>query len=173
MFARSLALVALLALSTPAQHYQTDFPPEEFRARWAQLFEGIGEDAVALVQGVNLARGYVMPRQTNEFYYLSGIETPNSYLLLDGRDRSVTLYLPPRNARLERSEGKVLNADDAQRVVELTGVDRVISTEEMRADFPPNLRASTVVYTLFTPAENRGESRYELQMANAAIADDP
>ena len=100
MFARSLALVALLALSTPAQHYQTDFPPEEFRARWAQLFEGIGEDAVALVQGVNLARGYVMPRQTNEFYYLSGIETPNSYLLLDGRDRSVTLYLPPRNARL-------------------------------------------------------------------------
>ena len=79
---------------------------------------------MAIVQGVPLAKGFVMPRQTNAFYYLSGIETPHSYLLFDGRERTVTLYMPPRNERLERSEGKVLNADDAERVLELTGVDR-------------------------------------------------
>jgi Xaa-Pro aminopeptidase len=48
-----------------------------------------------------------MPRQTNEFYYLCGIETPHAYLVLDGRNRKVTLYLPPRNERLESAEGKV------------------------------------------------------------------
>ena len=170
-----LRLVVLLSLAVPAsaQHYQSDFPPEEFRARWEQLFDGIGDDAVAIVQGVPLAKGFVMPRQTNAFYYLSGIETPHSYLLFDGRERTVTLYMPPRNERLERSEGKVLNASDAARIIELTGVDRVLSTDDMRADFPPGLRGSTTIYTMFTPAEGQGESRYELQLAGAAIADDP
>ena len=109
-----------------AQHYQTDFPPEEFKARWARVFDEIGPDAVAVVQGVSLTNGYTMPRQHNTFYYLCGIETPGAYLLLDGRTRKVTLYLPPRNARLERAEGKVLSAEDAALVKRLTGVDDVL-----------------------------------------------
>jgi Xaa-Pro aminopeptidase len=172
-----IAVVAVLASSGAetalAQHYQTDFPPEEFRARWDGLFDGIGEDAVAIVQGVGLAKGYVMPRQTNAFYYLSGIESPHAYLLFDGRERTVTLYMPPRNARLESSEGRVLNADDAERVLELTGVDRVLSTDAMREGFPPGLRRGAVIYTMFTPAEGQGQSRHELEVANAAIAEDP
>ncbi len=168
-----LVTLVYLAAPAPAQHYQSDFPPEEFRARWAKLFDGIGDDALALVQGAPLARGFVMPRQTNVFYYLSGIETPHSYLLFDGRAREVSLYLPPRNERLERSEGKVLNADDAALVAELTGVDHVLSTDEMRADFPPGLQRSTTLYAMFTPSEGQGESRHELEAALAAIADDP
>jgi len=38
---------------------------------------------------------------------------PAAYLLLDGRTRQATLFLPPRNERLERNEGKVLSAEDA------------------------------------------------------------
>ena len=154
-----------------AQHYQTDFPPAEFRARWERLFDAIGDDAVAVVQGVPLAKGFVMPRQTNAFYYLSGIETPHSYLLFDGRERTVTLYMPPRNERLERSEGKVLNASDAARVIELTGVDRVLSTDDMRADFPPGVRGSTTIYAMFTPAEGQGDGQsYDECMAAASSA---
>ena len=59
--------------SAAAQHYQTDFPPEEFKARWASVFEKIGGNAVAVVQGVSLTNGYTMPRQHNAFYYLCGI----------------------------------------------------------------------------------------------------
>src|SRR5215510_3670799 len=105
-----------LAGSAAAQHYQTDFPPEEFKARWAKLFDRIGADAVAVVQGVSLTSGYTMPRQHNTFYYLCGIETPGAYLLLDGRTRKVTLYLPPRNEALERAEGRILSASDADLV---------------------------------------------------------
>ena len=56
---------------------------------------------VALVQGSPGPTGFILPRQSNEFYYLSGIETPHSYLLLDARTRKATLFLPPRDARLE------------------------------------------------------------------------
>ena len=156
-----------------SQHYQVDFPPEEFKTRWEGVFEQIGDKAVAVVQGFPLSNGFIMPRQTNAFYYLSGIETPHAYILLDGRDKKVTLYMPPRNERLERSEGRILNADDEKLIKKLVGVDAVYSVDVMRENFPPDLDRGTVIYTMFTPAEGQGQSRYELEVANASIAADP
>src|SRR5213594_1357876 len=124
-FLASTFLIATAAFAQAPAWYQTDFPPEEFKARWAKVFEKISAEAVVAMQGVAQTRGFLMPRQTNEFYYLCGIETPHSYLLLDGRNKKVTLYLPPRNARLESAEGKVLSADDAEQVRKLTGADEV------------------------------------------------
>ena len=126
------AIGLAVCLAAPAaQHYQSDFPPDEFRARWNLVFDRIGDQAVAAVQGVPMTNGYQLPRQHNNFYYLCGIETPGSYIVLDGRTRRVTLYLPPRNAALEAAEGKVLSADDAELVKKLTGVDAVLSTATM------------------------------------------
>ena len=171
-----LFFALLLPVASRAQtpHYQTHFPPEEFKARWATIFDKIGDRAVAIVQGAPLARGFALPRQSNEFYYLSGIETPGAYLLLDGRTRKVTLLLPPRNERLERSEGKVLSADDAGLVRQLTGADAVASTRSMGEEWLSDLikAPAPTIYTMFTPAEGSAESRYELQNANAAIAAD-
>jgi Xaa-Pro aminopeptidase len=160
---------AIVAATAAAQHYQTDFPPEEFKARWAKVFDRIGADAVAVLQGVSLTNGFTMPRQHNTFYYLSGIETPGAYLLLDGRTRQVTLFLPPQNAQLERAEGKVLSAADAEMVQKLTGADRVESTAEMGDAWP----GSAVIYAEFEPAEGQGQSRGELRTGNAAITNDP
>lgn len=172
----TIALILLLTAAGQAQtpYYQANFPPEEFRARWQKLFEQLGDRAVAIVQGASLTRGFTFPRQSNEFYYLSGIETPGAYLLLDGRTRRVTLFLPPRNERLERSEGKVLSAEDAELVRQLTGVDVVASTKIMGEDWLGELlkAPAPAIYTMFTPAEGSAESRYELQMANAAVAAD-
>ncbi len=180
MWCRRCVLVAFMWLVVPgvavAQHYQTDFPPEEFKARWARVFDAIGPDAAAVLQGVSLTNGYTMPRQHNSFYYLCGIETPGAYLLLDGRTRKVTLYLPPQNAQLERAEGKVLSAADAALVQKLTGVDQVLDSGQMKEDWPggaagtPRLAA---IYAEFEPAEAQGQSRGELRMGNAAITNDP
>src|SRR5262245_24828211 len=111
-----------------APDYQLDFPPEEFKARWDKIFTKIGDRGVAIVQGMPQTNGFIVPRQNNEFYYLCGIEAPHSYLVLDGKTRRVTLYLPPANRRLEAAEGRVLSADDAELVKELTGVHEVRST---------------------------------------------
>lgn len=170
----TVALIVLTA-ATPAraQHYQTDFPPDEFRARWDKVYEAIGNEAVAVVQGAGLATGYGLPRQNNTFYYLTGIETPHAYLRLDGRTRKATLYLPPRNERLERAEGRVLSADDAEAVVKLTGVDDVKPTSAMTEGWPIEGARAAAIYAEFAPAEGYAESRGELLQAQTAIAADP
>jgi len=169
--AAGVFLLALAArgFGAAGAFYQSDFPPEEFRARWQRIFERIGSGA-ALVQGVAQTSGFTFPRQTNEFYYLCGVETPQAYLLLDGRSRQATLFLPPRNPRLESAEGKVLSADDAELVKRLTGVDAVASTRSMNDEWMRAL--PTLLYTPFAPAEGSAQSRGELQSAAAAGAAD-
>jgi Xaa-Pro aminopeptidase len=170
-------LILLFAASAYGQnqpYYQSDFPPEEFRARWDRVFAQIGPESVAVLQGAPQVSGFIMPRQDNNFYYLSGIETPHSYLLLDGRSRKVTVYLPPRNPRLESAEGRVLSAEDAAIVRQLTGADAAESTDTMRGDWFVNLKggAPKFVFTPFSPAEHNAQSRHEIVSANAGIAAD-
>ena len=165
-----LFLLAPVLIGQPLPH-QTDFPPEEFRERWSSVFARIGPNAVAVVQGVALTEGFTLPRQSNEFYYLCGVETPHSYLLLDGRNRQATLYLPPRNARLEAAEGKVLSAEDASEAKRLTGADEVLSNDAMRGDWLGRVGPAKI-YTLLSPAEGIAQSRGELVAANAARSAD-
>ena len=87
-------------------YLQGDFSGEEFRGRRERLLEMIGGEAVAVLAGAAATGAFDMFRQTNDFYYLTGVEVPQAYLLLDGRDRSSTLFLPPRDEKLERSEGQ-------------------------------------------------------------------
>ena len=107
-FALALALLSFTGVTTRADApgdppYQTDFPPDEFKARWARIYDQIGDKAVAVVQGVGLTPGFMFPRQHNEFYYLCGVETAGAYLMLDGRSKTATLYLP----KTERPTGSV------------------------------------------------------------------
>jgi len=179
-FALAVWLVPAAAIG---QHHQTDFPAEEFRARHAKVFEKIGDNAVAVVQGVHQTEGFTFPRQHNTFYYLSGIETPGAYLLLDGRTKKVTIYLPPRNQRLEAAEGRVLSADDVELVKGVSGADEVQPVEAMAsAGWPLGTPVAgrgggrgavpTAIYVEYSPAENQGQSRGELVSAETARVND-
>jgi Xaa-Pro aminopeptidase len=96
-------------------------PKEEFARRRARVLEQIG-DGVVLMQGT-IESGYLKFRQSNQFFYLTGVEVPRAILLMDGRTKDVTLFLAPRNERMERSEGPVLvPGEEAQR---LTGIPQV------------------------------------------------
>ena len=178
---RYVLLSALAACTLRGQAppwYQSDFPADEFQARWAKVYDRIGNQAVAVVQGVSLTPGFTMPRQTNEFYYLCGLETPHSYLLLDGRSRKATLFVPPRNRRLEAAEGRVLSAEDAAQLKSLTGADEVRETEAMRTgnwlSLPDGRQpAPLTIYTLYSPGEGSAQNRHELAAANTAILNDP
>lgn len=168
------------AAPAAAQHYQTDFPPEEFRQRWDGVFNRIGDQAVAVVQGMPLTDGFQFPRQFNTFYYLCGVETPGAYLMLDGRTRTVTLYLPPQNERLERAEGKVLSADAAELASRLTGADAVMPVDAMIGGNWPlgqqpartggSPRPPAIIYAEFAPAEGAEQSRGELLASETSRA---
>ena len=191
MHGRLIALIAaglllLAGTAARAQYYQTDFPADEFRNRHARVFEQIGATAVAVVQGMPQTEGFTLPRQHNTFYYLSGIETPGAYLLIDGRTRKVTIYLPARNPRLEAAEGRVLSAEDADLVKRISGADEVLPLQQMVGTNWPLIattapasgpaarnQPAAMIFAEFSPAENQGQSRGELVAAETARVNDP
>jgi Xaa-Pro aminopeptidase len=177
-FLTSLILISLatICFGQDNHHYQTDFSKEEFTARRMRIMESIGSDAVALVQGASGLPGFSVFRQSNTFYYLTGLETAHAYLLLNGRTKQAILYLPHRDEGRESNEGKVLSAEDSELIKQLTGVNHVKAIEFLSADLvstglirPP----APVLYTEFSPAENGNDSRDELLFAQARAAADP
>jgi Xaa-Pro aminopeptidase len=141
--------------------FSTDFPPEEFAKRRAAVLDAIGKNAIAILQGAPTPVGYTRFRQSNDFYYLCGVEVPNAYLLLDPVQRKTSLYLPHRNVGRETGEGKVLSAEDAEEVKKLSGVDAVFGPDLLAEHVARILqrRSSLTVYTPLFPAEGGAESR--------------
>lgn len=172
-------LLFFISVSAKAQekHYhQTDFTKEEFASRRANIMEKIGGNAIALLQGAAGIPGFTVFRQSNSFYYLTGLSTPHAYLLINGRSKRSILYLPHRDEGLEKGQGKVLSAEDAELVVQLTGIDQVKGIEFLSADLvgtglirPP----APLLYTEFSPAEIGNDSRDELLFAQARTSSDP
>ncbi len=155
--------------------FTTDFPSEEFAARRAKVYEAIGSDAFAVVQGAPSPPGYTRFRQSNDFYYLCGVEVPHAYLLLDGGTKKTTLYLPNRSEGREKGEGKMLSADDAEEVKKLSGVDAVASitvlAEQMEGRY---LRGGKrILFTPMAPAEGVSMSRDLALRSTADAAADP
>jgi len=170
-----LLLSVSFALAQDAPLFTSDFPPEEFAQRRAAVFDAIGKQGLALVQGAPNPVGYVRFRQSNEFYYLCGLETPHAYLLLDGSKRQTRLYLPRRNEARERSEGKLLSAEDVDLTKQLSGVDEVYGTELLAEHLARFARAGVVpaAYTPQSPAEGYATSRDLAARAVADVASDP
>jgi len=174
-----LATVAVAFMALPhAQDippFQTDFPAGEFVQRRGRVMDAIGKEAIAIVQGAPGVDGFKVFRQSNEFYYLTGLETPHAYLVLDGRSRRTALYLPNRNEALERSTGSMWSAEDAADVTRLTGVDAVAPVTLLsRQTFGAMLRPPRPrLYVPFSPAEGEAQSRDELLAHQAGVAGDP
>src|SRR6185503_18867386 len=175
MLKRMLLTVTAFVLLTPATLAQegfplftTDFPAEEFAQRRAGVYNAIGEGGLAIVQGAASPAGYTRFRQSNEFYYLCGIESPHAYLLLDGGSRRASLYLPHRNEGRERNEGKMLSAEDSDLVKKLSGVDAVFATDLLAEHLTRYARGTRTLFTPFSPAEGFAMSR---DLALRAVAD--
>src|SRR5438046_4946394 len=127
LFASPSAQPALSGVEGPPL-FPTSLPKEEFAARRAKVFQKIG-DAVLVMQGAAETSAYEKFRQSNQFYYLTGVETPRAILLMDGRAKTTTLFLNPTNEQMERSEGPLLGPGAAAE--QLTGIEHVLP----RGDF--------------------------------------
>ncbi len=164
------------AISQEKNYYQTDFSKEEFATRRAKIFDAIGDQSIAVVQGSGGVPGVSVFRQSNSFYYLTGVESPHAYLLLNGKNKRSTLYLPHRDQGMESNQGKVLSAEDAELVKKLTGIDDVKGIEFLARDLsgtglirPP----APTLYAEFSPVESGNDSRDELLAKQIMVASDP
>src|SRR5262245_21409824 len=169
-FLLALGLCVPLLAQEGYSLFTTDFPPEEFAARRAKVYDAIGKDAFAVVQGAPSRPDYIRFRQNNDFYYLCGVEVPHAYLILDGATKKASLFLPHRNEGRERGEGKTLSSEDAEEVKKLTGVDNVYATDLLGEQIMglQLRRGMKVLYTPLEAAENASMSR---DLATRFIAD--
>jgi Xaa-Pro aminopeptidase len=141
-----LLLVALPGFTRAQKPLYTDaFPKEEFVERRARVMQKIG-DGVAILTGAAEIPGFTQFRQNNQFFYLTGVEVPRAMVVIDGKTKRTTLFLPARNERAERSEGPLLTVEDAPR---LTGVDDALVRDQFAAALARLGMEGRTVYTPF------------------------
>ncbi len=175
IFTVACTLVPLMSFAGGELRFQDDFVAVDFQERRSAIYAAIGEN-IAIIQGAEDVEGFLVFRQSNTFYYLSGLETPSAYMVLDGVKKETTIYLPHRDEERERVEGKRFSAEDGALVMKLTGVERVRPIEKMGTDFthaylwrPP----TPALFTPFSPDEKDRQSRDELLSGQGRHIADP
>ena len=126
--------------------FTAPFPPEEFAARRARVMERIG-DAVAVIQGAAEKPAEAEFRQNNQFHYLTGVDIPRAILVIDGRTRRSTLYLPARNRA--NAYGPLLAP--GPEAVRATGIEAVVVRDSFIVDLPRLARDGRRILTPHRP----------------------
>ncbi|HYN09395.1 MAG TPA: Xaa-Pro peptidase family protein [Vicinamibacterales bacterium] len=143
------ALWAALTLVTPLSAdkplFTDAYSPAEFAAHRAAVMARIG-DGVAIVTGANERPDYEKFKQNKQFFYLCGVEVPRAILLVDGRAKASTLFLPP-HSNLEGSEGPLLGPDEEAR--KLTGVEKVAERSTFDATVKALAAEGRTIYVPF------------------------
>jgi len=145
---RRLVLWISLCAPLAAQPVFTNvFPPDEFAARRAKAMEKIGE-AVAIVLGTTEPPGEMPLRQNSQFHYLCGVVEPRAILVLDGKTKTTTLFLNPRNQQRENSMfGPGLYP--GEEAAKATGVDSVLPRSGFQAMMEGFAQQGRTFYTPF------------------------
>ena len=117
--------------------------------RRAALFERIG-DALFVIRGQETPADYHKFYQEKNFWYLTGVSSPDAALVLDGRDDSAWLFLPEPNPTKENWDGEIWDrADDW--VSDLTGIANVVSTTQFESKLSELCAEKPAVYVMRKP----------------------
>ncbi|MGN6398536.1 MAG: aminopeptidase P N-terminal domain-containing protein [Mucilaginibacter sp.] len=116
-----LLAVLLCTVSAPAQNMFKYFTPDDFAARRTKLMEQIG-DGVAVLQGADLTEAYIKFRQDNNFYYLTGVEMPWCALIINGKTKTTTLFVPEGRFADIKDEALITPGPDAAKMYKVNNV---------------------------------------------------
>ena len=165
------AALLLCASGALAQQGFTDaFPAEEFAARRARVMTQIG-DGVAILQGTTERRGESPLRQSNQFFYLTGVTEPRAFLIIDGRTKRSTLFLTPATPRRERAIGPYLDVNEASRMK--VGVDGLEPRESFTSAIAGLSAQKRTIFSPFKPEVLGSESASDVVGFMKASREDP
>lgn len=139
-------LLPLLLVGEEILYFTSDFTPEEFKQRREVIYNQIGKDAIAIIQSAPKPDSFVKFRQSNQFYYLCGVETWNSTLILDGSQRQTTIFLPPKRS----VEGQMFAAEDQDHIIRMTGINAAKPVDYL-GEYLARLAYRSSIKTIFTP----------------------
>lgn len=136
----------LVLIGEEIPYFTQDFSPVEFKQRREAIYGQIGKDALAIIQSAPRPDSYVKFRQSNQFYYLCGVETWDSYLVLDGSQRRTMIFLPPKRS----VEGHMFGAEDREHVMKITGIDMVMPADYL-GQYLARIAYRTPLKSIYTP----------------------
>jgi Xaa-Pro aminopeptidase len=148
--------------------FQKDFEAAEFIARRKRVASAMGS-GIAVLAAATEVPGFDFVRQSNDFYYLTGVETAHAYLALDGASAKCSLYLPPVDEKHEKTDGPTLSDQDGEFIRERTGIDEVRPIARLTGD----LASLRTIWTIESPAEGVRQCQDTLRHYHKRIADDP
>lgn len=134
--------------------FSRDFTKEEFRARRKRMAGLIGPEAHILFLG-GPAQASHLASQDATFYYFTGLDVLQSYLLIDGRDGHSTLFLPSRDA-MDGDPWDKIGFEDADMICERLAVDTVKPVDQLTSALADVKR----LYLPFAELEGGGVTRF-------------
>lgn len=165
-----LLLMSLGSMAIAQPVFSDIFTPEEFAARRARVMSQIGE-GVAILQGTTERPGEQPLRQSNQFFYLCGVNEPLAILVIDGKTKRSTLYLYGGAERRERMFGSAMYPGEAS--VKTTGIESVLAREEFAKALEAFAREGRTIYTPFRPEVLGNASSSDVVGLAKTTKDDP
>lgn len=148
---------------------QQSFDKAEFAARRARLIEKIG-DGTAVIFGNESHLFSVRFRQSPDFYYLTGIEEPNSVLIINGARKLSAVFVPKRSPQKIASEGAGLR--EMEKPADVYGLP-VLPMENFYTIFPHVVGNSKKLYVQLSPPDDLQFARFEVAEEDNELMQNP
>ena len=149
-----LAAAALVATTT---YSAGAFDKAEYAARRARLMEKIGDGAAVFLGAPTPASDNAF-RQGHDFFYLTGVEIPDAFLVVDGLRKESVLFFTMSEAA---ADGEAIPLDLIRAPAKYTGIERVLPADQFSAQLAGLANRGRPVYTMFKPEELGRENSNE------------
>lgn len=148
----------LLACALPAQAAAAaPYDKSEYAARRARLMENV-PDGAAIFLGAATPHGDVEFRQGHDFFYFTGVEIPDAYLVIDAARRESVLFFTMDE---KTADGAGIPLDLIRAPAAYTGIDRVLPAAEFGTYLVGLSRRARTLHTVFKPEELGPENSNE------------
>ena len=160
---RSLTVILILTVlaGSPTAELLAGDPPlfdrAEYAARRARLMDRIPDGAAVFLGATTPATDRAF-RQGHDFAYLTGVDVPDAYLVVDGLRRQSVLFFTIGE---QEAEGEGLPPGLVRDPQGTTGVDRVLPAEQFGTFLAGLAQRTPVIYTMFRPEELGPENSNE------------
>jgi len=147
------ACIVLFVLLAVPSFSQLTFEKDEYVARREKLMDMI-PDGMAVLRGAALSSGYNQFLQYNNLQYFCGLEIPNLILVIDGIDKTSTLFFTIDENEAKGEGIPLVLVNDPQKY---TGVETCLPYDKFAEYMETRLSKSKIVYTPFYSEELMAE----------------
>ncbi|MCH7782793.1 aminopeptidase P N-terminal domain-containing protein [candidate division KSB1 bacterium] len=149
-FCKVLCLVSILFLLSAPSFAQT---PDEFQERRQIVLDNMEPNSVFVMRSNPPAGEFEQYRQDNNFYYLTGLNEPNSALIMRARtfrtregeivQRTTTLFITPRNPARSDWDPQSLGLEEAKSKLRF---DNVLPIGEFQSEYENSLTSRISIF---------------------------